>query len=95
MDQVSLDREVSKIDKVRPVVVVGMDTADLGRCDDDNVGPVTAEPVSTYLVGEIQLVTCRGEDLGSLAALFACGFMADTPRWPATKTRPSPSCHPD
>ena len=39
MDQVGLDREVL-VDKVRPVGVVGVDTADLGGGDNHHVGPV-------------------------------------------------------
>ena len=57
--------------KVRPVGVVGVDAADLGRGDNHHVGPVLAEPAKGRpLVGEVQLVTCRGEDLGRLAALL-------------------------
>ena len=70
MDQVGLDREVL-VDEVRPVGVVGVDAADLGGGDDHHVWSVLAKPAKGRpLVGEVQLVTCRGEDLGRVAALL-------------------------
>ena len=70
VDQVGLDREVL-VDEVRPVGVVGVDAADLGGGDDHHVGPVLLKPAKGRpLVGEVQLVACRGEDLGRVAALL-------------------------
>ena len=69
VDQVALDDQVL-VDEVGSVSVVGMDAADLGRCDENVIRLFLGhELVHRLLAGQVELLARAGDDPG-VASLF-------------------------